>query len=139
MTSKQSAAESLISSETKTGTSANPQTSRQQRDRHLLINGARSANSVWASAGSLLPKLMAAQGARRLGWGIIDQGLSSLTNLLVSLSVARMLGAEQFGAFSLAYVTYGFILTASRALATDPLIVRFGGSDIEVLRKAVSG
>src|SRR5689334_13088330 len=91
----------------------------------------------WASAKSVVPKVMAARGARRLGWGIIDQGLSSLTNLLVSLSVARTLGAEQFGAFSLAYVTYGFILTASRALATDPLIVRFGGAEDAVLRKAV--
>ena len=41
-----------------------------------------------------------------------------------------MLGAVQFGAFSLAYVTYGFALSASRGLATAPLMVRFSGTDV---------
>jgi len=84
-------------------------------------------------------RLLRGQGVRRLGWGVADQGLSSLTNLAVTLSVARTLGAEQFGAFSLAYVTYGLALTASRGLATDPLIVRFGGADLPTWRRAVAG
>ena len=84
-------------------------------------------------------RLLRGRGARHLGWGVADQGLSSLTNLAVTLSVARMLGAEQFGAFSLAYVTYGFALTASRALATDPLMVRFGGADVQTWRRAIAG
>jgi O-antigen/teichoic acid export membrane protein len=84
-------------------------------------------------------RFLRGRGARHLGWGVADQGLSSLTNLAVTLSVARMLGAEQFGAFSLAYVTYGFALTASRGLATDPLMVRFGGADVPTWRRAVAG
>jgi O-antigen/teichoic acid export membrane protein len=84
-------------------------------------------------------RLLRGRGARHLGWGVADQGLSSLTNLAVTLSVARMLGAEQFGAFSLAYVTYGFALTASRGLATDPLMVRFGGADEPTWRRAIAG
>ena len=55
---------------------------------------------------------------RRLGWGIADQAVSSLTNFAVNIVIARELGAEQYGAFALVYVTYGFALQASRGLAT---------------------
>jgi O-antigen/teichoic acid export membrane protein len=75
---------------------------------------------------------------RRLGWGIADQAVSSLTNFAVSIFVVRTLGAVQFGAFSLAYVTYGFALNASRGLATDPLLVRFSGTDLPTWRRAVA-
>ena len=44
----------------------------------------------------------------------------------------------QFGAFSLAYVTYAFALNASRGLATDPLLVRFSGTDLPTWRRAVA-
>ena len=54
--------------------------------------------------------------------------MCSLSNAAVSFYVARELGAAQFGAFSLAYVTYAFALNASRGLATDPLLVRFSGT-----------
>jgi O-antigen/teichoic acid export membrane protein len=74
----------------------------------------------------------------RFGWGLADQAVSSLTNFAVSLYVARTLGAVQFGAFSLAYVTYSFIINASRGLATDPLTVRFSGVDTPSWKKAVS-
>ena len=64
--------------------------------------------------------------------------MSSLTNFAVTIYVARVLGATQFGAFSLAYVTYAFALTASRGLATDPLMVRFSGTDLPTWRRAVA-
>ena len=73
----------------------------------------------------------------RLGWGVADQVVSSLTNFAVSIYVVHVLGAVQFGAFSLAYVTYAFALTASRGLATDPLMVRFSGAHLPVWRRAV--
>lgn len=79
-----------------------------------------------------LPKRLVGQAARRLGWGVADQAVSSLTNYAVVLYIARSLGAEQFGVFSLAYVTYGFALNASRGLATDPLLVRFSLSLIHI-------
>lgn len=74
-----------------------------------------------------------------MGWGLADQAVSSLTNFAVSIYVIHALGAEQFGAFSLAYVTYGFALNASRGLATDPLMVRFSGTDVPTWRRAVRG
>src|SRR5215472_10492 len=76
--------------------------------------------------------------SRRLGWGLADQVMSSLTNFAVGIYVVHTLGAVQFGAFSLAYVTYGFALNASRGLATDPLMVRFSGTDLPTWRRAVA-
>jgi O-antigen/teichoic acid export membrane protein len=64
--------------------------------------------------------------------------MSSLTNFAVSIYIARTLGAVQFGAFSLAYVTYGFALQASRGLGTDPLLVRFSGTNVPTWRRAVA-
>ena len=75
--------------------------------------------------------------SRRFGWGLADQAVSSLTNFAVSLYVAHSLGLVQFGAFSLAYATYGFALNASRGLATDPLMVRFSGTSVPIWRRAV--
>jgi O-antigen/teichoic acid export membrane protein len=78
------------------------------------------------------------QACQRLTWGVADQAMSSLSNFAVNIYIARTLGAVQYGAFALAYVTYGFALNASRGLATDPLLVRFSGTDIPTWRRAVT-
>ena len=76
--------------------------------------------------------------ARRLTWGLADQAVSSMTNFLVGVFVARSLGVAAFGIFSLAWVTYGVILNLSRGLGTDPLVVRFSGVARERWRNATS-
>ncbi len=78
------------------------------------------------------------QACRRLSWGVADQAMSSLSNFAVNIYIARTLGAVQYGAFALAYVTYGLALNASRGLATDPLLVRFSGTDIPTWRRAIT-
>ena len=65
--------------------------------------------------------------------------MSTLTNFVLSIYVARTLGAAQFGAFSLAYVTYGFAINASRGLSIEPLLVRFSGTDLRTWRRATAG
>lgn len=40
------------------------------------------------------------QTASRLGWGVADQAVSSVTNAAVSIYAARELGAVQFGALA---------------------------------------
>ncbi|QDY75389.1 hypothetical protein [Streptomyces qinzhouensis] len=65
--------------------------------------------------------------AGRLSWGLADQAVCSLNNFAVGIYVARSLGLAAFGVFSLAWVTYGVLLSVSRGLATDPLVVRFSG------------
>lgn len=77
--------------------------------------------------------------SRRLSWGVADQGMSSLTNFLLSAFVARSLGAAQFGAFSLAYVTYGLGINASRGLAVEPLLIRFSDTTLGAWRRACAG
>jgi len=67
------------------------------------------------------------QVVRRLGWGVADQGISSLSNFALGLFVARSYGPSSFGAFTLAYVTYSVVINAARGLATDPLLVRHSG------------
>jgi O-antigen/teichoic acid export membrane protein len=64
--------------------------------------------------------------------------MSSVSNFAVSIYIARTLGAVEFGAFTLAYVTYSFALNASRGLATDPLLVRYSGTDLPTWRRAVA-
>jgi O-antigen/teichoic acid export membrane protein len=85
-----------------------------------------------------MPWLLARQAGRRFGWGVADQAMSSITNFVVNIYIARELGATQYGAFSLAYVTYAFALNASRGLATDPLMVRFSYTDLTTWRRAVA-
>jgi O-antigen/teichoic acid export membrane protein len=65
---------------------------------------------------------------RRLSWGVADQGMSSLSNFALGLFVARSFGASNFGAFTIAFVTYTVVINATRGLATDPLLVRHSGN-----------
>ena len=73
---------------------------------------------------------------RRLSWGVADQGMSSLSNFALGLFVARSFGASNFGAFTLAFVTYTVVINATRGLATDPLLVRYSGDQDARWRRA---
>lgn len=84
------------------------------------------------------PSRRALQSIRRLGWGVCDQGISSLSNFAIGLFVARSFGATEFGAFTLAYLTYSFVLNAARGVATDPLLVRHSGEPTPEWRSASS-
>src|SRR5262245_12985110 len=76
--------------------------------------------------------------AKRLSWGLGDQAVSSISNFVVGLVVARELDVAGFGVFSLAWVTYGVVLKISRGLASDPLVVRFSGVSTADWRAATS-
>jgi O-antigen/teichoic acid export membrane protein len=78
------------------------------------------------------------QAVRRLSWGVADQGISSLSNFALGLFVARSFGASNFGAFTLAFITYTVVINAARGLATDPLLVRFSGDLVGRWRRATS-
>lgn len=64
--------------------------------------------------------------------------MGALTNFLLSIYIARTLGATQFGAFTLAYVTYGFAINASRGLSVEPLLIRFSGTHLPTWRRATA-
>jgi O-antigen/teichoic acid export membrane protein len=100
----------------------------------------RKLNALVADQGS--PKaallVLARRVGRRLSWGVADQGLSSVTNFVIAVYVARTLGAVSFGAFSIAFLSYTFALNASRGLATDPLLTRYSATDAASWRRATA-
>ena len=56
----------------------------------------------------------------------MGQGLSSIGNFALSIVVARSVGVDAFGAFSLATAVYFLAIELVRPLALEPLIVRHG-------------
>ncbi|MDP9234961.1 MAG: hypothetical protein M3P01_10500 [Actinomycetota bacterium] len=80
--------------------------------------------------------------ASRLGWGLADQGISSLTNFALGIVVARSLSPREFGAFSIAFGVYTTGLGLTRALTSEPLMVRFSAvsrDDWRVGARAATG
>ncbi len=76
---------------------------------------------------------------RRARWSLVDQALSSLTNMAVSVFVARVVGPNEFGAFALAFATYLLALNAGRAFASQPLVIRHSASPADVRWLATLG
>jgi len=72
--------------------------------RHKLI--------PWASKGSL---------------AIVDQGLISGSNFLVNILLARWLGAEQYGAYAIAFGVFVLLSLVYQSLVLEPMAV-YGGS-----------
>lgn len=62
--------------------------------------------------------------AHRAWLTVVDQGVSSVTNLGVSLVAARYLGARMFGIFTAVFLLYVLLVGITRALASEPLSVR---------------
>jgi len=75
--------------------------------------------------------------ATRAGWGLADQGLSSLSNLAVGVLVARSGSVAEFGVYALAFGGYTIALNVSRAVATEPMGVRHSGKRSPSWERAV--
>jgi O-antigen/teichoic acid export membrane protein len=73
----------------------------------------------------------------RFGWALGDQVLSSATNFLLGLLVARAVSPRDLGAFSLAYATFILSLGAVRAIAGELLVVRHSAVSVEEWRHGV--
>jgi O-antigen/teichoic acid export membrane protein len=73
----------------------------------------------------------------RFGWALADQLLSSATNFLLALIVARTVGPRELGAFSMAYATFIFSLGAVRAIAGELLVVRHSSVSSDEWRHGV--
>ncbi len=77
-------------------------------------------------------------GAHRAGWGLADQSLSSLTNLALGVAVARAVSPGEFGVFALALTAYWLALGTSRAIATEPYVIRYTDAAADARRNAMS-
>lgn len=73
----------------------------------------------------------------RLGWGLADQALSSLTNFAVGILIARSVGTREFGAFALAFATFIVLMGVTRGLVAEPLTIRYSALSEERWRGAV--
>lgn len=73
--------------------------------------------------------------AGRAGWGVADQALSSLANFAMGVIIARTTSADEFGAFTLAFSTYLIVLNLGRAIATQPLTIRYTGTEPVAFRR----
>lgn len=77
-------------------------------------------------------------GGRRALWTFFDQALSSLTNFGLAIVVARMVTKDEFGAFSLALITFTFVIGIGRGLVSDPFVVRYSDVSHGVHRAATA-
>jgi O-antigen/teichoic acid export membrane protein len=75
---------------------------------------------------------------KRAGWGLGDQAFSSLTNFALGVFVARTVGPQDFGAFSLAFATYLVAMGVSRAVAIEPLTIRYSACSEDEWRAAAA-
>lgn len=66
--------------------------------------------------------------AQRGGWVLVDQALSSLTNFVLAVLVARSVSTREFGAFAIVLATYQLLQGAMRAIATGPHSVRYSAT-----------
>ncbi len=57
-------------------------------------------------------------------WTVIDQILSSVTNVIMSILVARNVSAEGFGFFSVAFLLFSLTIGVTRCLVEMPLSIR---------------
>ena len=72
----------------------------------------------------------------RVIWTFSDQALSSLTNAALAIIVGRSTSPSEFGAFSLALVTFSFAVGLGRGMIGDPYVVRFTETDNQTRRWA---
>jgi O-antigen/teichoic acid export membrane protein len=97
---------------------------------------AKSADDVSVAASKMPVASIKMMG--RFGWGLADQLLSSATNFLLALLVARTVGSRDLGAFSVAYATFTFSLGAVRAIAGELLVVRHSAVSADEWRDGVA-
>jgi O-antigen/teichoic acid export membrane protein len=73
--------------------------------------------------------------AMKGGLAILDQGIFTGSNFVISILLARWLSPEQYGSYAVAFAIFLFILTFHQALMLEPMSV-FGGS---VFRNCLRG
>jgi O-antigen/teichoic acid export membrane protein len=73
---------------------------------------------------------------RNASWNLVDQVLSALTNIVLSIVVARSVTAAGFGAFASAFVVFGISIAVTKSVVGQPLQMRFSDADPDQRREA---
>lgn len=74
----------------------------------------------------------------RLSGNLFDQVLSALSNVALSVFVARSVDALGFGSFSVAFLVYGIFFASMKSLVGQPLQIRYSSAEPEELSRRVS-
>jgi len=92
---------------------------------------AEAALNVATPDAPLVPTGSASGGApSRLVWTVTDQVLSSGTNFALGILIARSVSAKSFAIFTLTFAAYQIFCGISRAVISEPLVVRFTRDDL---------
>lgn len=76
--------------------------------------------------------------ARKAGWNLGDQILSALSNVILTVVIARSVGsASIFGAFAIAFTVFGIGIAVTRAVVGQPLQIRYAASSEDEQRAAI--
>ncbi len=78
-----------------------------------------------------------AASTRRRALVMADQGVSSLSNVVIAIVVARAVADAGFGAFAAATIAYALTVGVSRALVGEPLLSLYSHATAEVRRRLV--
>jgi O-antigen/teichoic acid export membrane protein len=78
-------------------------------------------------------------GVGQAHWGLLDQGLSAGTNLLLAVVVARTVSSTEFGAFALVYAVFIVLVPLLRSTGPTVLAIEHAGSAGPALTAAVRG
>lgn len=76
------------------------------------------------------------------GWNVLDQALSALSNLVLTVLVANAVDRSGFGAFSVAFVVFGICIGIERAVVGQPMSIRYSsaaGAQLAGARARASG
>jgi O-antigen/teichoic acid export membrane protein len=88
--------------------------------------------------GPRVSALFSQRSPRQVGWGIVDQALSSAANFGLAVVAARSLSTADFGLFSLAFSAYTFAIGLSRALTSEPLVIGYSQVPESLWRRGTS-
>ena len=78
-------------------------------------------------------------GLRGASWSIVDQGVYSLSNVLLAVLVARQVSAEEFGAFSTVYILYVCSQGVNEGIHGEAFSVAYSAADARHRRHMLAG
>ena len=68
-------------------------------------------------------------GLRGASWSIVDQGVYSLSNVVLAILIARQVTAEEFGAFSAVYIVYVCSQGVNEGIHGEAFAVAYSAAD----------
>ncbi len=82
-------------------------------------------------------KLLA--GLRGASWSIVDQGVYSLSNVVLAILIARQVSVEEFGAFATVYIVYVCSQGVNEGIHGEAFAVAYSAADPQRRRTILAG